>query len=223
LHFRGLGFFQNEKRPRVLWAGIGASPNLAPLAASIGRAARKARNSARDTGVLAASHDCAIRSARHFRNTAHRSAKNTALEFAPYARANSICLRAKPAYWRGIRSPVILHLREGRGLAAMSNFSLALLRHSRRRVPARFDSVWLGVRQGVWRRRRAQIGQRQYWRNQRGACRRHGTRNTHVAVRRCERCRAPFGWPRESATESATWIDDLQHWRRCWGIASRSG
>ncbi len=35
LHFRGLGFFPNEKRPRVLWVGIEASPNLAPLAASI--------------------------------------------------------------------------------------------------------------------------------------------------------------------------------------------
>ena len=35
LHFRGLGFFPNEKRPRVLWAGIEASPNLAPLAASV--------------------------------------------------------------------------------------------------------------------------------------------------------------------------------------------
>ena len=35
LRFRGLGFFPNEKRPRVLWAGIEASPDLAPLAASI--------------------------------------------------------------------------------------------------------------------------------------------------------------------------------------------
>lgn len=35
LHFRGLGFFPNEKRPRVLWTGIEASPNLAPLAVSI--------------------------------------------------------------------------------------------------------------------------------------------------------------------------------------------
>jgi RNA 2',3'-cyclic 3'-phosphodiesterase len=35
LRFRGLGFFPNEKRPRVLWAGIEASSNLAPLAASI--------------------------------------------------------------------------------------------------------------------------------------------------------------------------------------------
>jgi RNA 2',3'-cyclic 3'-phosphodiesterase len=35
LRFRGLGFFPNEKRPRVLWAGIGASPNLEPLAAGI--------------------------------------------------------------------------------------------------------------------------------------------------------------------------------------------
>jgi 2'-5' RNA ligase len=35
LGFRGVGFFPNEKRPRVLWAGIAASPNLAPLAAGI--------------------------------------------------------------------------------------------------------------------------------------------------------------------------------------------
>lgn len=35
LRFRGVGFFPNEKRPRVLWAGIVASPNLAPLAAGI--------------------------------------------------------------------------------------------------------------------------------------------------------------------------------------------
>ncbi len=35
LRFRGLGFFPNEKRPRVLWAGIVASPNPAPLAAVI--------------------------------------------------------------------------------------------------------------------------------------------------------------------------------------------
>jgi RNA 2',3'-cyclic 3'-phosphodiesterase len=35
LRFRGLGFFPNEKRPRVLWAGIAASSNLAPLAREI--------------------------------------------------------------------------------------------------------------------------------------------------------------------------------------------
>jgi len=35
LRFRGVGFFPNEKRPRVLRAGIAASPNLAPLAAEI--------------------------------------------------------------------------------------------------------------------------------------------------------------------------------------------
>jgi len=34
-HVRGLGFFSNEKRPRVLWAGLEASPNLATLAADI--------------------------------------------------------------------------------------------------------------------------------------------------------------------------------------------
>ena len=35
LQFRGLGFFPNGKRPRVFWAGIEASPNLAPLAGEI--------------------------------------------------------------------------------------------------------------------------------------------------------------------------------------------
>ena len=39
--FRGLGFFPNEKRPRVFWAGIEASPNLKTLAAEIDRATEK--------------------------------------------------------------------------------------------------------------------------------------------------------------------------------------
>jgi 2'-5' RNA ligase len=33
--FRGLGFFPNEQYPRILWAGLGASANLSPLAADI--------------------------------------------------------------------------------------------------------------------------------------------------------------------------------------------
>lgn len=37
LTFRGLGFFPNEKRPRVFWAGMEASPNLQTLAAEIDR------------------------------------------------------------------------------------------------------------------------------------------------------------------------------------------
>ena len=41
LEFRGLGFFPNEKRPRVLWAGMEASPNLKTLAADIDRAAHR--------------------------------------------------------------------------------------------------------------------------------------------------------------------------------------
>ena len=35
LRFCGLGFFPNDKRPRVFWAGIEASANLAPFAAEI--------------------------------------------------------------------------------------------------------------------------------------------------------------------------------------------
>jgi 2'-5' RNA ligase len=41
LDFRGLGFFPNDKHPRVFWAGIEASPNLKTLAADIDRAAEK--------------------------------------------------------------------------------------------------------------------------------------------------------------------------------------
>ena len=35
LRFRGVGFFPNERRPRVIWCGIEASSNLAPLAKDI--------------------------------------------------------------------------------------------------------------------------------------------------------------------------------------------
>jgi 2'-5' RNA ligase len=38
LHLRGLGFFPNEKRPSVLWAGIEASANLVALAGEVDRA-----------------------------------------------------------------------------------------------------------------------------------------------------------------------------------------
>ena len=41
IDFRGLGFFPNEKRPRVLWAGMDPSPNLKTLAADIERATEK--------------------------------------------------------------------------------------------------------------------------------------------------------------------------------------
>jgi RNA 2',3'-cyclic 3'-phosphodiesterase len=41
LCFRGLGFFPSDKRPRVFWAGIQASPNLQQLAAAIDAALEK--------------------------------------------------------------------------------------------------------------------------------------------------------------------------------------
>ena len=41
LEFRGLGFFPNEKRPRVFWAGMEASANLKTLAADIDQAVHK--------------------------------------------------------------------------------------------------------------------------------------------------------------------------------------
>ena len=41
LEFRGLGFFPNEKHPRVLWAGMEASTNLKGLAADIETAMEK--------------------------------------------------------------------------------------------------------------------------------------------------------------------------------------
>jgi 2'-5' RNA ligase len=41
LEFRGLGFFPNEKHPRVFWAGIEASTNLAELAGDVDGAMEK--------------------------------------------------------------------------------------------------------------------------------------------------------------------------------------
>ena len=41
LEFRGLGFFPNEKRPRVFWAGMQFSVNLNSLAADIDQAAHR--------------------------------------------------------------------------------------------------------------------------------------------------------------------------------------
>jgi RNA 2',3'-cyclic 3'-phosphodiesterase len=35
LEFSGVGFFPNEKRPRVFWAGMNSSPNLGQLAEAI--------------------------------------------------------------------------------------------------------------------------------------------------------------------------------------------
>ena len=41
LDFRGLGFFPDDKQPRVFWAGIKASPNLKNLAVDVDRASEK--------------------------------------------------------------------------------------------------------------------------------------------------------------------------------------
>jgi len=41
LEFRGLGFFPNEKRPRVFWAGMEASANLKSLAAEVDQATHR--------------------------------------------------------------------------------------------------------------------------------------------------------------------------------------
>lgn len=38
MRFRGVGFFPDERRPRVMWCGVEASPNLAQLAADVERA-----------------------------------------------------------------------------------------------------------------------------------------------------------------------------------------
>ena len=38
IRFRGAGFFPNERRPRVLWAGVEAGPELESLAQAIDRA-----------------------------------------------------------------------------------------------------------------------------------------------------------------------------------------
>ena len=53
LHFRGLGFFPDEIRPRVLWAGLQAAPNLPSLAGNLDRAL-EAQGVARDERTFAA-------------------------------------------------------------------------------------------------------------------------------------------------------------------------
>lgn len=35
LRFRGLGYFPNERRPRVLWVGVETNPSLTPLAGAM--------------------------------------------------------------------------------------------------------------------------------------------------------------------------------------------
>ena len=35
IEFRGIGFFPNERRPRVLWAGVKAGPELTELASAV--------------------------------------------------------------------------------------------------------------------------------------------------------------------------------------------
>ena len=42
MQFRGLGFFPNERRPRVVWCGVQGSPNLPKLAGGHRRSARGA-------------------------------------------------------------------------------------------------------------------------------------------------------------------------------------
>lgn len=37
MRFRGLGFFPNERRPRVLWCGVEGTPNLEQLATDVER------------------------------------------------------------------------------------------------------------------------------------------------------------------------------------------
>lgn len=37
MRFRSLGFFPNERRPRVMWCGVEASPNLVEVAAGVER------------------------------------------------------------------------------------------------------------------------------------------------------------------------------------------
>jgi 2'-5' RNA ligase len=38
LHFQGLGCFPSARRPRILWAGVNTSPEIAPLGTALSRA-----------------------------------------------------------------------------------------------------------------------------------------------------------------------------------------
>ena len=72
MNFRGLGFFPNDRRPRVLWAGIEAGPELAALAAAVDDSACSARHPARGARILSAPDARAIRHAARTRRPACR-------------------------------------------------------------------------------------------------------------------------------------------------------
>ena len=89
LDFRGLGFFPNEKHPRVFWAGIEASPNLKTLAADIDKATEKLRaaireNATREFGSLRANQFHLIQS-----KLKPTGAEYTTLESFPFAAAEA--------------------------------------------------------------------------------------------------------------------------------------
>lgn len=52
MNFRGVGFFPNASRPRVVWCGVHASENLAPLAVDIEKALEPLGISTEDRAFL---------------------------------------------------------------------------------------------------------------------------------------------------------------------------
>ncbi len=64
MRYRGVGFFPDARRPRVVWCGVEASANLAQLAADIERALEPLGIPREDARVRAASDAREIQIAR---------------------------------------------------------------------------------------------------------------------------------------------------------------
>ncbi len=99
MQFRGLGFFPNERRPRVAWCGVEGSSNLAKLAADIEASRRASRYRARIAAVHA-SFDPGAHRPRESSPRADREARRERQEIRHpppserRGRPNSIFMRA---------------------------------------------------------------------------------------------------------------------------------
>jgi len=95
MRFRGLGFFPNPKRPRVFWAGMEASPNLAPLAGEIDTRLKKLGIRAKQRNSRLISRWRALIRPEFPMDSARLRKRIWRESSAPLAPGNFTCLRAR--------------------------------------------------------------------------------------------------------------------------------
>lgn len=82
MNFRGVGFFPSASRPRVVWCGVQASENLAPLAADVDRALEPLGISREDRAFLPHLTLARFKPARPGKRSRSNPAGGEALQFA---------------------------------------------------------------------------------------------------------------------------------------------